>query len=81
MKTPLSTFIEETPADSLYALVQWPWVQELMEYKWFKQECILYNATDEQQYLDSSYFVPVKRMHEFQCGDMTNRLQDEEPQG
>ncbi|WP_374950245.1 hypothetical protein [Mucilaginibacter sp.] len=78
MPTPLTTFIKETPADSLYLLVQWPWVQELMEYNWFRKECLLHHAFDDQEYLDSAYFVPVKRMHEYQSGDKTNFIQNEE---
>jgi hypothetical protein len=55
----LQNFIENS-----YQLVLWPEVQDLMEYDWFRQECILYNAFDDQLYLDSAYFVPTKRMME-----------------
>jgi hypothetical protein len=30
--------------DHLYVLVRWPTVQDLMEYEWFRAECILYQA-------------------------------------
>jgi hypothetical protein len=48
--------------DNLYELVLWPEVQELMEYNWFREECILYNAFGDQLYLDSAYFVPFARL-------------------
>jgi hypothetical protein len=50
----------------LYVLVVWPEVQELMEYEWFRPECILYQAVSEQQYFDSAYFVPLKRIIEIE---------------
>jgi hypothetical protein len=81
MNTAELTFIKETPPQSIYILVLWPWVQELMEYTWFRKECILYNAFDHQEYYDSAYFVPIQRMLEMQVGDMTNRIKDDEPQG
>jgi len=48
--------------DSLYVLVLWPEVQELMEYEWFRPECYLHQAFDDQEYHDSAYFVPLDRM-------------------
>src|SRR5579872_4440541 len=45
--------------EDLYLLVRWPWVQELMEYEWFRQECYLHQAFDDQDHLDSAYFVPL----------------------
>ena len=56
--------IEVNDIDSLYVLVLWPEVQELMEYDWFRKECILYNAFDDQEYLSSAYFVPYTRILE-----------------
>ncbi|MEO7214202.1 hypothetical protein [Mucilaginibacter sp.] len=50
--------------EDLYRLVQWPWVQELMEYEWFRQECYLHQAFDDQPYFDSAYFVPIERIIE-----------------
>jgi len=48
--------------DELYVLVEWPFVQGLMEYEWFRQECFLYSALHDQVYLDSAYFVPLTRL-------------------
>ncbi|MET3981150.1 hypothetical protein ABIB62_003773 [Mucilaginibacter sp. UYP25] len=70
------TFVEETPGDSVYVLVLWPWVQDLMEYTWFRKECLLHNASDDQEYHDSAYFVPIKRMLEVQVGDISNYMGD-----
>lgn len=50
--------------DYLYVLVLWPSVQELMDYDWFRAECMLYFAFDDQAHLDSAYFVPLKRIQE-----------------
>jgi hypothetical protein len=50
----------------LYVLVIWPEVQELMEFEWFREECILYQAFDEQKHLSSAYFVPLKRIIELE---------------
>lgn len=66
MDTNLKTFIAAQPADELYRLIRWPFVQDLMDYDWFREECILYQAFDEQEYLDSSYFVPVTRLQEIE---------------
>jgi hypothetical protein len=44
-----------------YILILWPEVQDYMEEKWFNKEAILYQATDEQEYLDSAYFIPENR--------------------
>ena len=48
-----------------YVLILWPEVQELMEYPWFRQECYLLNAFEEQAYYYSAYFVPEERYNEF----------------
>lgn len=64
MNTEITTFLENRPIDDLYILVKWPWVQELMEYDWFRQECLLHQAFDDQEYLSSAYFVPVARLME-----------------
>jgi hypothetical protein len=50
--------------DLCYVLVLWPEVQELMDYKWFRAECILYQAFDDQKYLSSAYFIPLRRIIE-----------------
>jgi hypothetical protein len=81
MNTAELTIIKETPAESVYILILWPMVQDLMEYTWFRKECILYNAFEEQEYHDSAYFVPIQRMLEVQVGDMTNHIKDDEPHG
>lgn len=57
-------FSSATSVDELYILVKWPFVQDLMEYSWFKSECLLYNAFEEQEDIDSAYFVPLKRIYE-----------------
>lgn len=57
----------DLPSDSLndmYVLIKWPWVQNLMEHPWFRHECILHQAFDDQEYLDSAYFVPIERIKE-----------------
>src|SRR5580704_6436047 len=36
--------------EDLYVLIQWPWVQELMDYDWFHQDCYLHQAFDDQEY-------------------------------
>lgn len=78
MTTLENTFIKEMPIDELYILVQWPFVQELMEYSWFRMECLLHQAFDDQPYLDSAYFVPVKRMVEYHAGDMSNQMAEQQ---
>jgi len=50
--------------EDLYALIQWPWVQDLMEYEWFRPECHLHQVFTDQEYLDSAYFVPITRIIE-----------------
>ena len=47
-----------------YILVPWPESQDYMEYSWFRKEAILYQAMDEQEYLDSAYFIPEHRLEE-----------------
>ena len=64
MDTELTPRIVAFTIDELYVLVEWPFVQDLMGYEWFRQECYLHNAFSDQQYLDSAYFVPLARMLE-----------------
>lgn len=66
MDNKLQAVIDAHPPDFHYILITWPWVQQLMEYDWFRSECILYQATGEQEYLDSAYFVPAPRLLEHQ---------------
>lgn len=47
-----------------YILVLWPESQMLMEEFWFN-ECILYQAFDNQEHLDSAYFVPEERYNQW----------------
>jgi hypothetical protein len=63
MDKTLSIFIDSLPHENVYVLVQWPWVQELMEYGWFRKECYLHQAFDGQPYPPSAYFVPIGRIH------------------
>tara|TARA_R100000808_G_C2065591_1_gene95181 strand:- start:406 stop:558 length:153 start_codon:yes stop_codon:yes gene_type:complete len=45
-----------------YILILWPEVQDYMEEEWFNKEAILYQAMrDEQEHLDSAYFIPENR--------------------
>ena len=64
MSTPLSTIIEKIPHSTIYTVIEWPFVQDLMEHDWFRQECYLHQAFDDQPYLDSAYFVPMNRLIE-----------------
>jgi len=66
MDTNLKAFIATQSTDDLYVLIRWPFVQDLMDYDWFREESILYQAFEDQEYLDSSYFVPVTRLHEIE---------------
>jgi hypothetical protein len=46
-----------------YILILWPEVQEYMEEEWFNKEAVLYQAIrDEQEHLDSAYFIPENRI-------------------
>ena len=47
-----------------YVLIVWPWVQELMGYPWFREECYLMHGFEWQEHVHSSYFVPKKRIEE-----------------
>jgi hypothetical protein len=62
MNTDRSSLMSNDSIDELYVLVRWPFVQEFMDYEWFRQECFLYQAFDDQPYLASAYFVPVSRI-------------------
>lgn len=46
-----------------YEIVQWPEIQDLMDYSWFKEECLLLN-TEEQlnEFGSSAYLVPKVRL-------------------
>ena len=62
-------FSSATSVDELYVLIKWPFVQDLMEYSWFRSECLLYQPFDDHEYLDSAYFVPLKRIYEIKEED------------
>jgi len=48
-----------------YILVRWPKVQDMMEESWFRSECYLLQAFDDQEHIDSAYFVPEERYNQF----------------
>lgn len=66
MNAEITAFLQAKTTEDLYVLVRWPWVQELMEYDWFRQECLLHQAFDDQEYLSSAYFVPATRLMEIE---------------
>ena len=48
-----------------YILIHWPDVQALMDEKWFRKESYLCQAFDDQEHIDSAYFVPKDRVKEY----------------
>lgn len=51
----------------MYALVQWPETQIIMDQPWFDTECFLANNERVLHEIGSSaYFVPVERIEEMQ---------------
>tara|TARA_R110002074_G_scaffold132014_1_gene274813 strand:+ start:447 stop:647 length:201 start_codon:yes stop_codon:yes gene_type:complete len=48
-----------------YILIIFPEVQEYMTEKWFRQECYLCQAFEDQEHIDSAYFVPKDRVKEY----------------
>lgn len=50
--------------EDVYVLIHWPWVQELMDYNWFRRDCCLHQAFEDQEYHSSAYFVPLSRIIE-----------------
>ena len=48
-----------------YILIPFPEVQEYMTEKWFRQECYLCQAFEDQEHIDSAYFVPKDRVEEY----------------
>jgi hypothetical protein len=69
-----------------YLLVLWPWCQELMKYDWFRKECYLLLASDDQEQFDGAYFVPKHRLEKIkdelqfmqQLYDVIRRSKEEE---
>lgn len=56
-----------------YVLIQFPEVQELMNEHWFKDEAILAQPSEGQDWVGSSaYFVPTKFL-------VTDRVREEVP--
>lgn len=55
---------EVLPVYRIYVLIEWPYVQDLMSQPWFATDCMLYQATDEQEQLPQAYFVPMERFAE-----------------
>lgn len=62
METTPSTLISSALIEDFYLLVKWPYVQDLMDYEWFRAECYLHQAFDDQPYLPLAYFVPIARI-------------------
>lgn len=53
--------------ETVYIVVQWPEVQDLMEESWFDEECFLVNDDNGlTQFGSSAYFVP-KHRYEYFC--------------
>jgi hypothetical protein len=48
-----------------YILILFPEVQEYMTEKWFRQECYLCQAFEDQEHIDSAYFVPKDRVKKY----------------
>ena len=48
-----------------YILILFPEVQEYMTEKWFRQECYLCQSFEDQEHIDSAYFVPKDRVKEY----------------
>jgi len=47
-----------------YVLVLWPESQAYMDKEWFRSEAYLCQASEEQEHLDSAYFIPKERYEE-----------------
>ena len=64
MESKLTILIQGQKLKDVFVLIRWPFVQELMEYEWFRPECRLRHAFEDQEYLSSAYFVPLSRLLE-----------------
>lgn len=51
----------EKEMNRTYVLIEFPEVQEYMTEKWFRKECYLCQAFEDQEHIDSAYFIPVHR--------------------
>ena len=49
-------------SSTLYTLIQWPEIQDLMDEPWFQEETSL---ADCDKFGDSAYFVPLTRWTEY----------------
>jgi hypothetical protein len=46
-----------------YVIIQWPEIQNLMDYSWFRQECLLLNSDEQlKKFSSPAYLVPKKRL-------------------
>lgn len=63
--------------ENQFTLVLWPESQNLMEYSWFRNECVLYQTFDGEEDHDSAYLVPNNRMEEINSGNTNNIIDDD----
>lgn len=49
-----------------YILVKFPEIQGYMHFDWFRAECYLCQAHNDQKHHDQSYFIPKKRYMEIE---------------
>lgn len=49
-------------ASTGYTMITFPEIQDYMEEPWFKEECYLVQAFEDQPHFDSAYFVPIARV-------------------
>ena len=61
----------------MYQLITFPEVQQYMEYIWFRSECYLVVAFEEQEHYDSAYFVPQHRIEEVEKEPELNLMEEE----
>lgn len=53
--------------ESVYTIITWPEIQNLMEFDWFKSECYLINDDKGvEEFGSSAYFVPTNRITELE---------------
>jgi hypothetical protein len=50
--------------EDLYLVVHWPWVEGLMRHEWFRRDCYVLPLSEGQDFLDSTFFVPITRIIE-----------------
>lgn len=55
-----------------YEIVQWPEIQDLMDYTWFREECLLLNSEEQlEEFGSSAYLVPKERLMELDTEPIT----------